>query len=489
MPDRGTSAAFLQRRYFPICIKILGWLLANFAFLALAVLVLARFQFHFSPESFLEGRMGGRLEKIGSVLSAELQHAPQRDWTSLLECFTENGDLQTALIQPNGTILAGHNLSIPPMVRGRILRLSECCGLNPHEDHDSSKSGSEKGCTHRFLLRAGTPEKLWVGLRLIPTPPNQPVDQPVFLLFSCNSIRQSGFLFDWVPWLGSALAITACSVLFWTPLVRGIARSIHQMTEAASQIALGRFQIRVEEDRSDDLGRLGASINHMASRLDKLVAGQKRFLGDIAHELCSPLARMELALGVLEQRADPKHADYLQDVREEVRHMSNLLHELLSFTRAEIGAKPSLHSFRLSDSVARAIEIEDLPTHTLHTDVPSDLLVRAHPGLLERALCNLIRNAFRYAAHAGPIQIVARPVDGSVQIVVSDSGPGIPEDCIPHLFEPFYRPESHRDRESGGTGLGLAIVRSCIQNCGGTISAKNRSPSGLEMTIKLAAGS
>jgi two-component system sensor histidine kinase CpxA len=261
------------------------------------------------------------------------------------------------------------------------------------------------------------------------------------------------------------------------------------MTEAASQIALGRFQIRVEEDRSDDLGRLGASINHMASRLDKLVAGQKRFLGDIAHELCSPLARMELALGVLEQRADPKHADYLQDVREEVRHMSNLLHELLSFTRAEIGAKPSLHSFRLSDSVARAIEIEDLPTHTLHTDVPSDLLVRAHPGLLERALCNLIRNAFRYAAHAGPIQIVARPVDGSVQIVVSDSGPGIPEDCIPHLFEPFYRPESHRDRESGGTGLGLAIVRSCIQNCGGTISAKNRSPSGLEMTIKLAAGS
>jgi two-component system sensor histidine kinase CpxA len=485
MPDHGTPHAPVGRRYFPICIKILCWLLANFALLGLAAAAFALFQFHFGPESLLEGRMGERLERTGALIAAELQHTPQTDWTSLLSCFSEYDDLQTVLLHADGRILAGGPFPIPPAVRDRMLGLSRCCGPATGD----GLGFEEQGYAHRFLLRAGTPERTWVGVRI---PPSQPADtggEPVFLLFSCRSLFRSGFLFDWTPWVGSVLAVAGCSVLFWTPLVRGIARSIHQMTDAAAQIALGRFKVRVEEKRSDDLGRLGASINHMASRLDTLVSGQKRFLGDIAHELCSPLARMELALGILEQRGEATNASYLQDVREEVRHMSNLLNELLSFTKSEIGPKPQLQPVRVADAVTCAIQIENPPPNALKIELASDLVVWADPALLQRALCNLIRNALRYASHAGPILVTAAPAGAAVEIQVTDSGPGVPEECIPHLFEPFYRLEPHRDRASGGTGLGLAIVRSCIQSCGGTVRARNLSPSGLELTLALQPGS
>jgi two-component system sensor histidine kinase CpxA len=485
MPERGTPFAPGGRRYFPICVKILCWLLANFALVGLAVAAVSLFQFHFGPESLLEGRVGERLERTGAIIASELQHTPQSEWNSLLSCFSEYDNLQAVLLHADGKILAGGPFPIPPAVRDRMLGLSRCCG--PATEDASGQE--EQGCTHRFLLRAGNPERTWVGVRIPPAHPFKIGTEPVFLLFCCESLLRSGFLFDWTPWVGSVLAVAGCSILFWTPLVRGIARSIHQMTNAAAQIALGRFKVRVEEERSDDLGRLGASINHMASRLDTLVSGQKRFLGDIAHELCSPLARMELALGVLEQRGDASNSSYLQDVREEVRHMSNLLNELLSFTKSEIGPKPRLQTVFVADAVAGAVQIENPPPNTLQIEVPSGLSVRADPALIERALCNLVRNALRYATHAGPIRITAAPVGTTVEIRVSDSGPGVAEDCLPHIFEPFYRPETHRDRASGGTGLGLAIVRSCIQNCGGTARARNLSPSGLEVTLALPSGS
>ena len=485
MPERGTPIAPGGRRYFPICVKILCWLLANFALLGLAAAALARFQFQFSPESLLEGRIGERLERTGAIIASELQHTPQTDWNSLLSCFAEYSHLKTGLLQADGKILAGEQFPIPAEVRGRMLGLSRCCRPSAGDGSEHT----EKGCAHRFMVRAGNPERTWVGVLLPPSQPVSTITEPVFLLFCCESLLRSGFLLDWTPWVGSVLAVTACSILFWTPLVRGIARSVHQMTNAAAQIALGRFKVRVEEERSDDLGRLGASINHMAARLDTLVSGQKRFLGDIAHELCSPLARMEMALGVLEQRGDASNASYLQDVREEVRHMSNLLNELLSFTKSEIGPKPRIQTVVVAEAVAAAVQIENPPADALRLELPSDLSVRADPALLERALCNLVRNALRYAAHAGPIRITAVPAGKTVEIRVSDSGPGVPEDCMPHLFEPFYRPEPHRNRASGGTGLGLAIVRSCIQSCGGTVRAQNLSPSGLEVTLALPTGS
>jgi two-component system sensor histidine kinase CpxA len=91
-------------------------------------------------------------------------------------------------------------------------------------------------------------------------------------------------------------------------------------------------------------------------------------------------------------------------------------------------------------------------------------------------VANLVRNALRYAGHAGPVQVSAQAQDGHVMLSVSDSGPGVAEGELERLFEPFYRPDSARTREAGGTGLGLAIVRTCVDACGGSVSARNRRP-------------
>jgi two-component system sensor histidine kinase CpxA len=276
------------------------------------------------------------------------------------------------------------------------------------------------------------------------------------------------------------------SVLLWLPLVRGITRSIRQMTGAAAQMAQGQFGTRVDTARRDELGRLGESLNHMAGRLGEYVTGQKRFLGDIAHELCSPLARMEMALGVLEQQSGEQQQGYVNDVREEVRHMSSLVNELLSFTKAGLRSKEiELRPVVLADVCARVIAREAHDRADLALNVHPGLKVLADPDLLARAIANVLRNAVRYAGNAGPIVITATIRNGEVILSIADRGPGVPKETLHRLFDPFYRPESARTREGGGTGLGLAIVKSCVEACGGSVEVKNAEPSGLEVTMTL----
>jgi two-component system sensor histidine kinase CpxA len=129
------------------------------------------------------------------------------------------------------------------------------------------------------------------------------------------------------------MGVLLVSALLWFPFVRGITRSITEITRASEQVAPGNFEVRVKRKRNDELGRLGESVNRMTERLAGFVTGQKRFLGDIAHELCTPIARVQMALGILEQRADSEQISYVEDVREEVQHMSSLVNELLSFSR------------------------------------------------------------------------------------------------------------------------------------------------------------
>jgi two-component system sensor histidine kinase CpxA len=117
--------------------------------------------------------------------------------------------------------------------------------------------------------------------------------------------------------------------------------------------------------------------------------------------------------------------------------------------------------------------------------VPAELQVHSLREALDRAIGNVLRNAARYAADSGPIHIHADQQDGSTVIRISDQGPGVPPEALPRLFEPFYRPEAARRRSTGGSGLGLAITRRCIEACRGTVAAKLREPTGLEIVISI----
>ena len=338
----------------------------------------------------------------------------------------------------------------------------------------------------KFIVRAGHPPVYWIGVRIpLPTDDGRP-GPPATLLLVVPSLSSGGLLLDVTPWLWVGAAVLACSVLLWLPLVRGITRSIREMTGAAGQMAQGQFGTRLDTARRDELGRLGESLNHMAGRLGEYVTGQKRFLGDIAHELCSPLARMEMALGVLEQRAGADQHGHVNDVREEVRHMSSLVNELLSFTKAGLRAKDiALNAVPLAALCARVIAREALEKSDITVDVDAGVSVLADPDLLARAVANVLRNAVRYAGDAGPIIITATVRGADVTLAITDRGPGVPPETLHRLFDPFYRPETARTREGGGTGLGLAIVKSCVEACGGSVAVKNAQPRGLEVTMTL----
>jgi two-component system sensor histidine kinase CpxA len=297
-----------------------------------------------------------------------------------------------------------------------------------------------------------------------------------------------GLFFDLRPWIVAVFGAGIFSAIFWVPFVRGITRSVTQMTRATQQIAEGRFDVRVNVRRRDELGALGQAINSMAQRLDSFVTGQKRFLGDIAHELCSPLARLRVALGILEERTDAGRQPDVARANEQAEEIASLVNELLSFSKTSLGARPvSLQSVSLREIAEVVVRREATDGARIELDVPAELCAEAEPELLARALANLLRNAVRYAGSTGPITILARQRDGQVTLIVADHGPGIPEAELPRIFDPFYRLDASRDRQTGGVGLGLAIVKTCVEACQGTVTAANRVPSGLQVTITLRA--
>ena len=345
----------------------------------------------------------------------------------------------------------------------------------------------------KFMVATDAPRLYWAGVGLGEVQRPRPGGPPpgVCLVLVSTSLRGGGLFFDYVPWLlvGGGLALV--SVLLWLPFVHGLTRALARMTNTAEEIAQGRFHTAPPARRRDELGRLGRALGHMAHRLDGFVTGQRRFLGDTAHELLSPLARLEVALSILEQQAASKaHAGYAARALDEVRHLADIVQDLLSFTKA--GMRPAgveLEPVPLAELVEKAVRRESAEKWIVSA-VAGDLKVCAEPDLLVRALANAVRNAVRYAGDAGPITITAQPGSGpdggeTVSLVVADQGPGVPPGSLDRLFDPFYRPEDARTRETGGNGLGLAIVKSCVEACGGQVSVCNRVPHGLELTFTL----
>jgi two-component system, OmpR family, sensor histidine kinase CpxA len=221
----------------------------------------------------------------------------------------------------------------------------------------------------------------------------------------------------------------------------------------------------------------------MAARLDHLIAGQKRFLGDAAHELCAPLARIRTALGILETRLAASDSTLLASIEADTTDLANLVDEILAFSRTG-NRTPQPRVIELEPLIREVLARESSPLQTA-VQVPHGLMVTADPALLGRALGNLVRNA---AIHAGPgvrLEIEARTTPDHISISVTDDGPGVPENELRKIFEPFHRLDLARSRETGGSGLGLAIVRSAAEGCGGEVYASRPASGGLRITLKL----
>jgi two-component system sensor histidine kinase CpxA len=320
--------------------------------------------------------------------------------------------------------------------------------------------------------------------------PYQPFGQgpvvPALLLIRSQRILSNPLFFDVSLWLGGCAVVLLISALCWLPFLRSLARSIAVMERATTQIADGRFDVRIPQDRNDELGQLGAQISRMSGRLDHFVKNQKRFLGDIAHELCAPIARIQFALGILEQRAGEETQADLARLHAEIQEMSDLVNELLQFSKADVESGVIVRqAVDVAGVVGKAVAREGFSPGGVEIQVEPGLAAMANEVYLGRALANVLRNARRYAGEAGPIEIHGKARGDEVEIEIADFGPGLEPAILDQVFEPFYRPQADRNRASGGAGLGLAIVKTCLEACGGTVSCTNRKPHGLIVRMVL----
>lgn len=365
-------------------------------------------------------------------------------------------------------------------------------GLPPAQRPDpggSALTALSKAPLQKFMLVAGDPRTYWAGVHLdgAAITAREPAPLPVTLLLASSSLRGGGLFFDYLPWLILGGALLVGSVLLWLPFVHRLTKALGGLTRNAEAIARGRFEPPPISGRRDELGRLERAHRDMASRLDGFVTGQKRFLGDTAHELLSPVARLEVGLSILEQRVEGEDARYVTRALGEVRQMSSLVQDLLSFTKAGLlhpSVKPQV--MVLADVANEAVERETVDSGAdVTVSIPGEIEVLALPSLLSRAIGNVVRNAVRYAGADGPIRLTAAPRGGRVVLTISDQGPGVPGDALPRLFDPFFRPDTSRTQSTGGTGLGLAIVKTAVEACHGTVSVRNGSPHGLILEMAL----
>jgi two-component system sensor histidine kinase CpxA len=468
--------------------KILLLAFVNLALLFAVFAVFARFELHMEFDSFAFGARD-RLVSMARQLTLDLEDTPEQGRDELLRRYQRAYQVEFYLYEMPPSQIAGPAIAVPPAVMDEMRKPPPRRG-GPPPPREEEKGpppppgpppgrGVDSG-PPLFEVTTGNPTSYWVGARIPLRARDADEQRPGIVLVRSSSFLGTPVFFDYKPWLAISAVVVAIFALCWLPFIRGLTRSVARMSKATEQIAEGRFDDHLPEDRRDELGVLAAGINRMASRLAGFVHGQKRFLGDIAHELCAPIARIQFALGVLEHRTEQGTVDDLQD---EVRQMSGLVSELMSFSKAglQTNTRP-LVSVDVPGIVRETVAREGAAVEMVLED---GLKAMADPESLSRAIANLVRNAVRYAGDAGPIEVAARNEGGEVAITVADRGPGIPEDEVDRVFTPFYRVETSRNRQSGGVGLGLAIVKNCIEACKGTVRCRNRVPSGLEVEIRL----
>ncbi len=475
--------------------NLLGWFFLNLGLVLVAMIGFLRAEFGLGASSLLGGSMGKRLDAVARPLATELRRRPPSTWDEALaravKPYLSRGELSAALVDDQGNTLAGSLPTMPPNVRSLVVRTPrEGSGTGTPDDKRLVTNNSTGG-KDKFMVISTSPRLYWAGVYL------QDVSVQLAggprrlsaLVLASGSLRGGGLFFNYTPWLLLGVGLLLLSTVLWLPFLRRLTRGLTDMTHVAERIAEGYFQTPRISSRGDELGRLGRALANMAARLEGYVKGQKRFLGDTAHELLSPLARLEVGLSILEQRAVPADVEIVERSLGEVRHLAGIVQDLLLFTKSELRAAPvvlqSIPLAGLARSVARR---EGMGGAIVKVDIAEELCALADRDLLDRALGNAVRNAVRYAGHAGPITVFAASSEETpdeVRLTIFDEGPGAPEATLKQLFDPFFRPETARTRETGGTGLGLAIVKSCVEACGGTVSARNRTSNGLAVTFQL----
>ena len=295
-----------------------------------------------------------------------------------------------------------------------------------------------------------------------------------------------------LPPPNALLATLAASIATALLLAWYVAKPIRSLRGAFEAVASGDLQRRIASQvgaRNDELADLGRDFDRMAARLQASMEGQRRLLHDVSHELRSPLARLQAAVGIMRQKPE-QPADMIDRIEDETARIDQLVGELLTLSRLEAGeltgAEEEIDMHELVDEVVQDahFEAQTQGRHVLWEESGTALL-QGRPELLHSAIENIVRNALKHAPESRTVWVEtsADVTQRRYILRVLDDGAGVPNEELPSLFSPFFRGANTANAE--GYGLGLAIARRCIEAHGGTIRADNRPAGGLRVEIVL----
>ncbi|ANZ43580.1 two-component sensor histidine kinase [Lentzea guizhouensis] len=318
-----------------------------------------------------------------------------------------------------------------------------------------------------------------VGIPLL-QPSGAPTGVEVWAYSSLGGPSRAIDSFAKAAWLGVALVLPlALGLALLT--AQGVLRPVRRLGAAARALGAGRLDTRVDDRGSDELAELARTFNKAAEQLEASQAASRRFVADVSHELRTPLTAMNAVTGVLDEDAASLPEDTALAARlvsAETRKLTRLVNDLMEISRFDEGRNVlELDEWDIGTAVTDSLAARGW-TSSVETSLPAGMMGRVDRRRLDVIVANLVGNALKHGG--APVRVSVRPGE----IEVADSGPGIPAEALPHIFDRFYKADTARSR-SEGSGLGLAIAWENARLHGGTIEAADGPSGGAVFTLRL----
>jgi len=300
------------------------------------------------------------------------------------------------------------------------------------------------------------------------------------------------FLRNIWPLLAVSILIVGVVCFF---LARHFARGVQTLQRATREIAQGDLSVRVSPQfgcRRDEIASLARDFDHMTERLEKAMLEQKRLIKDVSHELRSPLARLQVSLGLAQQRSQGQIDRELDLIKKAADYLGDVISDILALPIHDNGGWQLNDTLDLRALLATLVDNYTAEARSkdveLHLDTKLDeALVATHGNMLAGVFDNILRNALHYTRPNSRVSLslLSQDDQGQYRIIICDQGPGVPEDSLKAIFHPFFRTDEDRNRESGGHGLGLAIAQRSVALHQGSINAYNHPTGGLCVEVRL----
>lgn len=351
----------------------------------------------------------------------------------------------------------------------------------------NEQSGQRRGWRHWFGDEQGPTD--WEGRRHIVSEQIFVPGRGVFSLVAAFVPPHPVWHLFTVPRLVIVLLVSG--LVCWV-MARYLTAPLARLSSTARSFAEGELEVRVGSSitrRGDEIGELGRDFDDMAHRVQSLLEAQQRLLRDVSHELRSPLARLQAALGLARQRNHENVGTELDRIEREADRLNDMIGQILTLTKLTGANELPKELVRLDEMVTEIVDDASFEAQQQHKRIDlvesEALSLTGNPSLLHSAFENIVRNALRHTGRDTAVEIALRADNATAVFTVRDHGRGIDENKLSRIFDAFYRVEDARDRVTGGHGLGLAIAKRAVDLHDGSIVAGNVEGGGLKIEIRL----